>query len=71
MIDEKGKYIELQDFLKLVGLVSTGGQSKILIRAGVVLVDGKVDTRLRRKLRHNMVVEYVGKKFVVDESVFF
>lgn len=66
--DEQGKYIELQDFLKVVGLATTGGQAKILIRAGVVLVDGKVEIRLRRKLRHGMVVEHEEKKFQVDET---
>ena len=66
--DEQGKYIELADFLKVIGLSSTGGQAKILIRAGVVLVDGKVETRLRRKLRNGMIVEHEGKKFAVDET---
>lgn len=66
--DEQGKYIELADFLKVIGLAATGGQAKILIRAGVILVDGKVETRLRRKLRHGNVVEHEGKQFTVDES---
>ena len=64
--DEQGKYIELGDFLKVIGLAATGGQAKILIRAGVILVDGKVDNRVRRKLRDGNVVEYEGKQFVVD-----
>ncbi len=66
--DEQGKYIELADFLKVIGLAATGGQAKILIRAGVILVDGKVETRLRRKLRNGMVVEYQEKKYTVDET---
>ncbi|HLF54813.1 MAG TPA: RNA-binding S4 domain-containing protein [Candidatus Nanoarchaeia archaeon] len=66
--DEQGKYIEFADFVKVIGLAQTGGQAKILIRAGVVLVDGKVETRLRRKLRHGMVVEHEGKKYSVDEA---
>ena len=64
--DEQGKYIELQDFLKVVGLAPTGGQAKILIRAGVILVDGKVETKLRRKLRNGMIVENEGKQYVVN-----
>lgn len=66
--DEQGKYIELADFLKVIGLAATGGQAKVLIRAGVILVDGKVDARLRKKLRHGNVVEYEGKQFTVDET---
>ena len=66
--DEQGKYIELQDFIKIIGLAPTGGQAKVLIRAGVVLVDGKVEIKLRKKLRNGMIVEYEGKKFIVEES---
>jgi len=66
--DEQGKYIELGDFLKVINLATTGGQAKILIRAGVILVDGKVETRIRRKLRDGMVIEYEGRKFAVDIS---
>jgi len=66
--DEQGQYIELGDFLKVINLATTGGQAKILIRAGVVLVDGKVETRIRRKLRNGMTVEHEGKKFTVDVS---
>jgi ribosome-associated protein len=67
--DEQGKYIELQDFLKVINLATTGGQAKILIRSGVILIDGKVETRLRRKLRHGMVVEYEGKNYVVNSEI--
>ncbi len=67
--DEQGKYIELQDFLKVIGLATTGGQAKVLIRAGVILVDGKVDTRLRRKLRHGMIIEHEGKNYTVNVEV--
>ncbi|MEM3154754.1 MAG: RNA-binding S4 domain-containing protein [Candidatus Woesearchaeota archaeon] len=66
--DGQGKYIELCDFLKVIGLAPTGGQAKILIRAGMILVDGKVETRIRRKLRHGMTVEHEGKKFTVDTA---
>lgn len=68
MQDETGKYIELQDYLKVIGLAQTGGQAKILIRAGVVLVDGKIETKLRRKLRHGMKIEYDGKEYLVDDA---
>jgi len=71
MIDEQGKYIELQDFLKIIGFAQTGGQAKILIRSGKVLVDGKVETRLRRKLRDKMTIEYEDQKFIVEESKLF
>jgi len=64
--DEQGQYIELADFIKVIGLATTGGQAKILIRAGVILVDGKIETRLRRKLRDGMIIEHQGKNYTVD-----
>lgn len=66
--DEQGKYIELGDFLKVIGLAPTGGQAKVLIRAGVILVDGKVEIRIKRKLRNGMVVEHEEKKFTVEDT---
>lgn len=44
-------YIKLDQFLKVVGVVSTGGQAKVLIQAGQVVVNGAVETRRGRKLR--------------------
>ena len=61
-------YIELNSFLKVLGLASTGGQAKLLIRSGVVKVNGEVDLRNKRKLLGGEVVETGGKKYVVEEK---
>lgn len=63
------KYIELNTFLKVNSLAPTGGQAKTLIRSGVILVNGEVELRNRRKLHAGDVVEYEKKKFVVEETV--
>lgn len=42
--------MKLDQFLKWHGLVSTGGQAKILILSGGVKVNGFVETRRGRKL---------------------
>ncbi len=42
--------IKLDQFLKYVGCVQTGGQAKILIKYGDVEVNGSVETRRGRKL---------------------
>lgn len=62
------KYIELNVFLKINNLAGTGGQAKVLIRSGAVLVNGEVETRNKRKLRAGDVVEYQGRKFEVREE---
>ncbi|MEB3163244.1 MAG: RNA-binding S4 domain-containing protein [Prochlorothrix sp.] len=44
-------YIKLDQFLKVVGVAATGGQAKLLIQEGYVLVNEAVETRRGRKLR--------------------
>jgi ribosome-associated protein len=43
--------IKLDQFLKLVGAVQSGGEAKTLIQSGLVQVNGAVETRRGRKLR--------------------
>lgn len=46
-----GEYIRLDDLLKLTGCVQTGGQAKVLIQGGGVLLNGEVCTMRGKKLR--------------------
>ncbi len=63
------KYIELNAFLKLKNLAPTGGQAKVLIRSGKILVNGEVEMRNRRKLHAGDKVESDGKKYMVEEKM--
>ena len=45
------EYIKLQDLLKFAGAVETGGDAKLIIQEGRVLVDGEVCTMRGKKLR--------------------
>ncbi len=67
--DSLTKYIELNNFLKIVGIANTGGSAKIIIRAEKVKVNGEIETRNKRKLHANDVIEYSGKRYVVDEKI--
>lgn len=58
-------YIELNAFIKLKGLAPTGGQAKLLIRSGAVLVNGAVETRNKKKLREGDVVRVAEKEWKV------
>lgn len=49
--------------LKAAALVGTGGEAKILVQAGEVLVNGEVETRRGRRLAEGDVVE-VGEERV-------
>ena len=57
--------IHLDQFLKLTGLVGTGGQAKVVIQAGDVMVNGKVETRRRRQLKLGDVVVFADEEFEV------
>ena len=49
--------IRLGQYLKLLGLVATGGEAKYLIQDGHVRVNGEVETRRKRQLRDGDRVE--------------
>ena len=53
--------ITLGQALKASNLVGSGGEAKVLIQAGEVLVNGQVETRRGRKLVAGDVVE-VGEE---------
>ncbi len=56
--------IQLDHFLQSCG-VPTGGQAKLLIQAGEVLVNDKVEKRRKMKLRLGDVVLFDGEEFEV------
>lgn len=58
--------IDLQDFLKLSGLVETGGEAKFRIQGGEVRLNGQTETRRRKKLYQGDVVEYLGERLEVQ-----
>ena len=58
--------IKLDQFLKFMGEVSTGGQAKILIKYGDVEVNGEVETRRGRKLVTGDQVLVNGKTLTVN-----
>ena len=53
--------IRLQDFLKFCSAVGSGGEAKICIQDGAVLVNGETETRRGRKLRPGDTVSFAGK----------
>lgn len=61
-------YIELQELLKLLGWVGTGGEAKVRIQGGEVWVDGETETRRRRKLRPGNRVRFAGQEYVLSEE---
>lgn len=54
----KAEYIRLDDLLKNLSLVNTGGHAKIVIQDGEVKVNGEICTMRGKKLRSGDFVEY-------------
>ena len=57
------EYIKLQDLMKLADLGSTGGEAKLLIQDGEVLVNGEVCTMRGKKIRPGDVVTFRGQEY--------
>ncbi len=53
--------VELYKILKFEGMVSSGGEAKSIIADGQVLVNGKIETRKRKKIVSGDIVE-LGKE---------
>ena len=61
----KAEYIRLDDLLKNLSLVNTGGNAKIVIQDGEVKVNGEVCTMRGKKLRTGDKVEFDGLGFQI------
>ena len=59
------EYIKLQHLLKLAAVTATGGEAKILIQEGQVLVNGEVCTQRGKKIRPGDDVEAEGLHYGV------
>jgi ribosome-associated protein len=57
--------IRLGQYLKLLGLVATGGEAKYVIQEGYVRVNGEVETRRKRQLHDGDTVELEDHTFIV------
>ncbi|MFA6283876.1 MAG: RNA-binding S4 domain-containing protein [Desulfurivibrionaceae bacterium] len=56
----RDEVIRLGQFLKLAGVVETGGEAKLRIQEGEARVNGQVETRRGRQLVPGDVVEFAG-----------
>lgn len=59
------EFIELNKLLKLLRLVSSGGDANQMIVNGEVKVNGEVELQKRKKLRPNDTVEFMGNIVVI------
>ncbi len=55
--------VALGAFLKLAGVVGTGGQAKLLVQSGEIAVNGVIETRRGRKVAVGDVVRVAGTEY--------
>ena len=57
--------------LKIADLVTGGGEAKVVISEGYVLLNGEVEYQKRKKIYHNDIVEFNGEtiQVIIDESL--
>lgn len=61
----KKQPVELFKILKFEGMASTGGEAKMLIADGQVMVNGAKEIRKRKQIVADDVIEFGGGRFVV------
>lgn len=50
--------VELYKILKFEGMAASGGEAKLVIAEGLVLVNGKVETRKRKKIVAGDIIKF-------------
>ncbi|MGN0442428.1 MAG: RNA-binding S4 domain-containing protein [Acutalibacteraceae bacterium] len=55
------EYIKLDSLLKFGGIAETGGQAKLLVQDGLVLLNGEVCTQRGRKIKDGDKVQFEEK----------
>ncbi|MBL1433620.1 MAG: RNA-binding S4 domain-containing protein [Gammaproteobacteria bacterium] len=57
--------VELYKILKFEGLVSSGGEAKLVIDEGMVTVNGKVETQKRKKIISGDIIEFGEERLLI------
>jgi ribosome-associated protein len=65
MSSNEAQIVRLDDFLKMSGMVSTGGEAKLRIQSGEVTLNGEVETRRRKQLVVGDEVVFMGETLIV------
>lgn len=63
------EYIELQNVLKLEGIIYTGGEAKVFLKTNDVYVNGEIENRRGRKLYSGDQVEVNGETYLIYKNV--
>lgn len=62
-------FIQLQAFLKFMGIAETGGQAKEFIQDGIIRVNGEICTARGKKLRNGDVVSAFSVDYEIVSTI--
>jgi len=62
----KSDYIELMKLLKLLQIAESGGQAKLMIENGEVVLNGNLETRKRAKLRKKDILQIFDFEIIIE-----
>jgi ribosome-associated protein len=60
--------IELFKILKFEGLVGSGGEAKVAVASGLVLLNGEIETQKRKKIVAGDAIEFGEEKIFIKLS---
>ena len=60
--------MKLDQFLKFIGVVQTGGEAKMIIKSGEISVNGIVENRRGRKLIDGDQINFANETYIVPIS---
>ncbi|EKU80961.1 ribosome-associated protein [Massilia sp. UYP32] len=66
VFDLTSEFVEVNQLLKLVGLVDSGGAGKNMVASGVVSVDGRQELRKTAKIRSGQTVSVGDLRITVQ-----
>lgn len=59
------EFIKLDQLMKFAAMVQSGGEAKMLINQGLVLVNNEICTQRGKKIRPGDVVEFDGNQYII------
>lgn len=60
------EFIKLDQLMKFAEMVQSGGEAKMLIAQGLVLVNGEICTQRGKKIRQGDQVEFDGETYSIQ-----
>ena len=66
----RDEYVTLNQFLKIAGVVNTGGEGKEMIISGQVCVNGETELRRGKKIRKGDKIRILGceKEYIAENE---